>query len=140
MSRALSLQGFLDRAPIARFLGMKCDIKGDEMTAILPFQDKFIGNFAVGALHGGCMGMFLEMTAMAQVFLSTELERPPKTIDLTIDYLRTGKATDLYARATIQKMGRRIASVRAEAWQSNRDKPVSALQAHFLVAQDPRTP
>ncbi|WP_084420489.1 PaaI family thioesterase [Henriciella litoralis] len=135
-SRADELQAFLDRTPFARFLGMRCDIRGDEMTAILPFQDKFIGNKAINAMHGGCTGAFLELTTMAQVFLSSELKRPPKPINVTIDYLRSAKGEDLYARAIVHKLGRRMASVRAEAWQAERDKPVAALQAHFLVAED----
>lgn len=133
-ARADALQAFLARVPFIQTLGMRCDIKGDEMTAILPFQDKLIGSVALQALHGGAIGSFLELTAMAQVFLLTELETPPKTINLTIDYLRSAKSEDLYARATVTKLGRRIANVRCEAWQSDRAKPVAGLHAHFLVA------
>ena len=132
--RAEALQAFLARVPFVQTLGMQCDIKGDEMTAILPFQDKLIGSVALQALHGGAIGSFLELTAMAQVFLLTELETPPKTINLTIDYLRSAKSEDLYARATVTKLGRRIANVRCEAWQSDRAKPVAGLHAHFLVS------
>lgn len=135
MSRADELQAFLDQTPFAQYLGMRCEIMGDEMTAILPFQEKFIGNAAISALHGGCIGAFLEVTAMAQVFLLSDLKRPPKPINITIDYLRSAKGEDLYARAIVHKLGRRMASVRAEAWQAERDKPVTALQAHFLVAE-----
>ena len=135
MSRADELQAFLDQTPFAQYLGMRCKIMGDEMTAILPFQEKFIGNAAINALHGGCIGAFLEVTAMAQVFLLSDLKRPPKPINITIDYLRSAKGEDLYARAIVHKLGRRMASVRAEAWQAERDKPVTALQAHFLVAE-----
>ncbi|MEL7481249.1 MAG: PaaI family thioesterase [Pseudomonadota bacterium] len=133
MTRAERLQAFLAGAPFAQTLGLRCEIHGDEMTAVLPFQEKLIGNAAIRALHGGAIGSFLELTAMAQVFLLTDLERPPKTIDLTIDYLRSGRAEDLYARATVTKLGRRIANVRCEAWQSAREKPVATLHAHFLV-------
>ena len=135
MSRGDELQAFLARTPFAQYLGMRCEIMGDEMTTILPFQDKFIGNVAINAIHGGCMGAFLELTAMAQVFLASELARPPKPINITIDYLRSAKGEDLFARATVHKLGRRMASVRAEAWQADRDKPVAGLQAHFLVAE-----
>ena len=131
-----ALEAYLKRTPFAGFLGMRCDVRGDEMTAILPFQDKLIGNTSIPALHGGAIGAFLEVTAMAQVFLMTELKKPPKPIDLTVDYLRSGQARDVYARATVTKLGRRVASVRAEAWQERRDKQIAALQAHFLVASD----
>jgi len=114
---------------------MICDVRGDEMTTILPFQKSLIGNGVIQALHGGAIGSFLEITAMAQVFLVTDLSSPPKTINITIDYLRQGHAKDLYGRATITKMGRRMCSVRAEAWQDEKSKPVTALLAHFLVSE-----
>lgn len=134
MSRADDLASFIDRMPFARKIGMRCDIRGDEMTACLPFQDQNIGNAALPALHGGVIGSFLELTAMAQVYLLTDVAEMPKTIDLTVDYLRSAGASDLFARASIKKLGRRIANVHAEAWQAERAKPVASLHAHFLIA------
>ena len=134
MSRADALRTLIDRMPYARFLGMECDVRGDEMTAILPFKAQNIGNAALPALHGGAIGSFLEIAAMAQVFLLTEGETLPKTIDLTVDYLRSAADADLYARTTIKKLGRRVVSVYAEAWQAERAKPVAGVHANFLVA------
>ncbi|MGA1341964.1 MAG: PaaI family thioesterase [Hyphomonas sp.] len=134
--RADEIDAILRRSPFATALGMRCEVLGDEMTAILPFQEKLIGNIAIRALHGGAIASFLELTAMLQVFLVSDMPRPPKPINLTIDYLRQGHAKDLYARAYVLKMGRRMASVRAQAWQENRAEPVTALMAHFLIAAD----
>ena len=134
--RADEIDAILKRLPFAQTLGMRCEVLCDEMTAILPFQEKLIGNVAIRALHGGAIASFLELTAMLQVFLISDMPRPQKPINLTIDYLRQGHAKDLYARAYVLKMGRRMASVRAEAWQENRAEPVTALMAHFLVAAD----
>ncbi|MBI1398629.1 PaaI family thioesterase [Hyphomonas sp.] len=134
--RADEIDSILKRLPFAQTLGMRCEVLGDEMTAILPFQEKLIGNVAIRALHGGAIASFLELTAMLQVFLVSDMPRPPRPINLTIDYLRQGHAKDLYARAYVLKMGRRMASVRAEAWQENRAEPVTALMAHFLVTSD----
>lgn len=134
--RADEIEAFLQRMPFAQTLGMRCDVRGDEMTAILPFQEKLIGNVAIGALHGGAIASFLEVTAMMQVFLVSDMPRPPKPVNITIDYLRQGHAKDLYARAHVLKMGRRMASVRAEAWQANRADPVSAIMAHFMVGAE----
>jgi uncharacterized protein (TIGR00369 family) len=136
-SRADEVAAFIARTPFAQELGMHCEVMGDEMTAILPFQDKLIGNVAIRAIHGGAIGAFLEITAMAQVFLVTEhLTRPPRPINLTIDYLRQAHAKHLYARATITKMGRRMCSVQAVAWQDEKSKPVTILMAHFMVGGD----
>ncbi|MBK8197250.1 MAG: PaaI family thioesterase [Acidobacteria bacterium] len=134
--RADEIDAILEKMPFARTLGMRCEVLGDEMTAILPFQEKLIGNIAIRALHGGAIASFLELTAMLQVFLVSDMPRPPRPVNLTIDYLRQGHAKDLYARAYLLKMGRRLVSVRAEAWQENRAEPVTALMAHFMVASD----
>ena len=137
LSRAEEVAAFLARTPLAQEIGMRCEVMGDEMTTIIPFQEKLIGNVSIRALHGGMIGAFLELTAQAQVFLVTEhLTQPPRPINLTVDYLRQGHAKDTYARATITKMGRRMCSVQAEAWQDERSKPVTTLLAHFMVGGD----
>ena len=60
----------------------------------------------------------------------------PKTINLTIQYLRPGKAEDTFARAVITKHGRRVANVRVEAFQSEPDKPIVIANGHFMVQPD----
>ncbi len=57
----------------------------------------------------------------------------PKTITFTVDYRRSGAAVDTHARAVITRQGRRVANVRVEAWQADRDKPVATAHAAFLV-------
>ena len=83
-SRADQLQAFLDRTPFARFVGMKVDIEGDNLIARLPFQEMFIGNRAINALHGGATGAFLEMTAISQLYLQSDLQRLPKLEALVV--------------------------------------------------------
>ena len=78
--RADEIDAILKRLPFAQTLGMRCEVLGDEMTAILPFQEKLIGNVAIRALHGGAIASFLELTAMLQVFLVSDMPRPPKPI------------------------------------------------------------
>ena len=131
--RAAALIGFLDQSPFVQTMGITCDVRGDEMTASLPYKPELIGNTFLPALHGGGIGAFLEITAMAQVFLSSQTPKPPRPIDLTVDYLRSAGPKTLYGRAHIQRMGRRMINVRAEAWQDERSKAVAALHAHFLV-------
>lgn len=128
------LNAFLQRAPYVRFLGMRAELAGDEMTAVLPFAPHLIGNTFLPALHGGVIGGFLEMTALAQLSLTQGSARIPKTIDVTIEYLRSAKAETLYARADLRKVGRRIANVHVEAWQDARDHPVAGLRGHFLLS------
>jgi uncharacterized protein (TIGR00369 family) len=129
------LNAFLEQTPYVRFLGMRAELAGDELTAVLPFADRLIGNVKWQALHGGVLGAFMEMTALAQLALASESPRLPKPVDVTIEYLKTGRPQTTFARAELRKVGRRIANVHVEAWQDLRAEPVAALRGHFLLPQ-----
>lgn len=133
MSLEAELHAMLERIPYARFLNLRAELAGDEMTAILPYADKLIGNPMLPALHGGVVGAFMEITALAQLSIAQGMVRQPKPIDVTVEYLRSAKPVNTYARAQIRKLGRRIANVHVEAWQESRANPVAALRGHFLV-------
>jgi uncharacterized protein (TIGR00369 family) len=128
------LEALIARIPYARFLGVRPELRGDELTAVLPYQEKLIGNPMLPALHGGVIGALMELTAVAQIYVAQGAQTFPKTIDISIDYLRSGKPTDTFARAHVTKLGRRIANVRVEAWQFDRADPIAALRGHFLVS------
>ena len=134
--------------PYISFLGVEFARRGDEVTAQLAYSPRLIGNPILPALHGGATGAFLEITAITSLAWIAALETmtsdsqwdgrfapPPKTVDFSIDYLRSGKAQDAYARAVILRRGRRIANVRVEAWQEERSKPFIAAHGHFLLPQ-----
>lgn len=148
------LGGLVGRIPYLKFMHISFDRRGDELTAIMHFQDKLIGNPVLPALHGGATASFLESTALIELSwlrawelmeegkLSPEQAKAgefpmPKTIDFTVDYLRSGLARDCYARARVNRAGRRYASVHVEAWQDNRDRLFAQATGHFLMpAQD----
>lgn len=127
------LEALIAAIPYAQFIGMKVEKKGSELTALLPFSHDIIGNPMLPALHGGVIGAFLETTAMLQLIDISEGIYLPKTIDLTIDYLRSGKPKDTFARARVTKHGRRVANVHVEAWQDDKEKPIAAAHGHFLL-------
>jgi acyl-coenzyme A thioesterase PaaI-like protein len=149
--RDAALRALANGVPYIQFLGIQFDRRGDELTAILPFDEKLIGNPMLPALHGGVTAAFLEVTSvislswtylwediesgvidMAQLEAG-ELPRLPKTIDFTVDYLRSGLPRDAYARATVNRSGRRYASVHVEAWQDNRHRLFAQATGHFLM-------
>ena len=131
---ANNLQAVANAIPYARHLNLQIDSKGDELTTVLPFRKQLIGNPNLPAIHGGVIGSMLELTAVVQLLRATELERLPKTIDLSIDYLRSARPQDLYGRAHVTRQGRRVANVRVELWQQERSKPVAAAHGHFLLS------
>lgn len=126
----------LDHLPYARFLNLRTEIFGDDVTVIMPFSDHLIGNPMIPALHGGSTAALLEMAAMAKVSHAYPRLRLPRPINVSISYLRSGGASDVYARAVIGKAGRRIAYVTAQAWQVSQDKPIATMTAHFQLDEN----
>lgn len=144
--RDAALATLVDGVPYIQFLGIRFDRRGDELTAVLPFDDKLIGNPMIPALHGGVTAAFLEVAAIIELAWSSQWAdmeagaqgqiRLPKTIDFTVDYLRSGLPRDAYARAVVNRSGRRFASVQVQAWQDNRAKPFALASVHFLMPED----
>ena len=128
------LDAIIARIPYARFLGVRMELHGDEMTGVLPYAEHLIGNPTLPALHGGVIGAFMEMTALLQLSILEDQRRQPRPVDVSIDYLRSGRPTDTFARALIKKVGRRIANVQVEAWQETRGAPIAALHGHFMLS------
>jgi uncharacterized protein (TIGR00369 family) len=119
------------RSPFGRFLGWRAEIADGVLTAVLPFDDKLIGNVKWQAMHGGVLGAFMELTALAQLDLSEAAAAKP--IDVTIEYLRIGRPLTTFARAELIKVGRRVANVRVAAWQDDPAQPITTLRGHFLL-------
>jgi uncharacterized protein (TIGR00369 family) len=126
----------LARIPYAQFLGVRAELRGDELTLVLPYAEHLVGNPLLPALHGGVIGALMELTALTQLAIASKSDAFPKTIDVGFDYLRSGKPLDTYARARVVKIGRRIANVQAEAWQGERGAPIAAMHGHFLVTEE----
>lgn len=129
----LELQKQFGTIPYVSFLGIRVERRGSELTTVLPFDEKLIGNPTLPALHGGVIGAFLETSALAQITWEDTLNRLPKTIDISFDYLRSGQPRDTYARSIIAKHGRRVANVRVHAWQDDIERPIATAHGHFLL-------
>jgi len=127
------MNDLLARLPYARFLGLTTATDGDVLTVTMPFADRLIGNPMLPALHGGSTAALLELTAVAQVARLYPALHLPKPINVTVAYLRSGRPRNVYGRARINKEGRRVAHVLAEAWQDDPDQPIASLSAHFLL-------
>jgi len=151
--RDAALNALVHGVPYITFLGIEFDRRGDELTAVMPYDEKLIGNPVLPALHGGATAAFLEVTAIiglgwtmvwdemesgnvdAGSIDASHLPRLPKTIDFTVDYLRSGLPRDAYARARVNRSGRRYASVHVEAWQDNRARLFAQATGHFLMPE-----
>lgn len=123
----------VEAIPYARWLGLEFTAEGGTLLSKLRFHDELVGNASVPALHGGTIGALLESAAIFEVLWRLETGFLPKTITFTVDYLRPAKLLDVNARATVTRQGRRVANVRAEAWQEDPARPVATANAIFLV-------
>ncbi len=119
--------------PYARALGLEAMIDGDALVTVLRFRDDNIGNYVLRAVHGGVVGALLEHAAILHLLMETEAAVVPKIVNLSVDYLRPCLAADTFAQGRVIRQGRRVANVRAEAWQDSPARPVAAAHAHFLL-------
>lgn len=126
--------------PYTKLLGVQFSIeKGnpEKLITRLPYQKKNIGNTLIPALHGGAIGGFMEHAAIMQLMWGLKPTRIPKTIDLSIDYIRSGQPKECFSDVIITRQGRRIAQCQVTAWQDNPDRPIATARAHFLITQEP---
>ena len=139
MTDQAKADAFLASWPYARFIGMQTSADSGALTAVLPFAPHLVGNPLIPALHGGVVGGFLELAALAELAAAAPDGHAPRTVDITIDYLRPAKAVTTYARAEVIKRGRRVLNVQVTAWQDARTSPVATLRGHFLMAANGRS-
>ena len=122
-----------DAIPYTKFLGISPDRSKGQLVGKMTFSDKLIGNPSIPALHGGSIGALLESAAVFSLLWNAETITVPKTINISIEYLRSGKPMDTFASGTITKQGRRVATVHAVAWQESPEKLIATANAHFLI-------
>ena len=119
--------------PYARFLGITAETTDGDLLGRLRYADHLVGNPLLPALHGGAIGALLESTAIFKLLASSDVDDAPKTISVTIEYLRSAGPSDTLARAVITRQGRRVASVHVIAWQDDAARPVARANAQFLL-------
>ena len=124
--------------PYASYLGVSAGTRKDRLITRLPFVERNIGNPVLPALHGGVVGGFLELAAVFELLWSQEQAAIPKTVNITVDYLRPAGPRGCFARGTVTKLGRRVANVRVEAWQDDQERPIAHGHVHVLLSSAPR--
>ncbi|HET6417115.1 MAG TPA: PaaI family thioesterase [Polyangiales bacterium] len=122
--------------PYARFMGITAELVDGDVVGRMQYSDHLVGNASVPALHGGTLGALMESTAIFKLLWRGETTAVPKTINITVEYLRSARAEDVFARAVFTRHGRRVANVRVFAFQDDPERPVAVATAHFLLVQD----
>lgn len=122
--------------PYARALGIALErIEEGAPVLRVEFSDAVQGR--PGALHGGAISGLLETAGYALLRAAlAEAGRPVsmKPINLTVQFLASGKPRPTFARARIVKLGRRTANLSVEAWQDDPARPIASAVMNVMVA------
>lgn len=133
-------EGAFEQPPFAAKMGFRYRATDEGVILVMPFRPEVIG--APGRLHGGSIAALLEFSGLVAVVdeairaygVPAALPRP---INVTVEYLREGQPDeDTYALAQVTRLGRRVANVRAEAWQSARDRLIATADMNMVMDED----
>lgn len=119
---------FEDKIPFNGLLGLEIASLEPERPVIrFAHREDLVGNFTRGILHGGVISASLDTVGGLAAYLRVverHSDEPPEqlrqrlakigTIDLRIDYLRTGKGREFRASAHLLRTGSRVAVTRME--------------------------
>ncbi len=134
-ARAAGDPGAIAKAvPYANFIGIDAYLDREAVICTLDGDGPIVGNPTLPAIHGGVICAFLEHAALMQLIWDLAPGPLPRTINVSVEYLRSGGLERTHARALVTRRGRRVANVRTEAWQSDPERPVAVAHGHFLLA------
>lgn len=149
MSEVQIIDAVLAQMPYGATIGMGVHAVEDAaLVCHLPHNPNLIGNAELPALHGGALSSFMEMAATLEVArrqlahidigaasdLAEISAAVPVPLNVTVQYLRSAKDMDCYARAEILKLGRRSNTVFCRLWQDDEAKPVASMTGVFVSA------
>jgi uncharacterized protein (TIGR00369 family) len=119
--------------PYASFLGLRTERSAaDELLFVMPFGAEVTGR--PGYLHGGAIAGLLEFAAFGALYEALGTKRPEvKPVNVTVQYMRGGVNLDTFATASVTRLGKRVATVEAHAWQRDRARPIAAAQMNILL-------
>ncbi len=113
--------------PFQKMLGIKvAEVTVGKVKLYIPFREDLVGDTRRPALHGGVISTLADVCAGFAVWTRCRLDDRIATIDLLVDYLHPATASDLYAEATINRIGNRVGNARVVLWsESNPDQHVA---------------
>ncbi len=119
---------FEESVPYHKSLGIKViNLEMGEPKLSVDMQDKFVGNFVRGNLHGGVISCLLDVIGGIVAFVDVVNRRDIKTtdakieqfskmgtIDIRVDYLRPGFGSKFIASGFVLRTGNKVAVTRME--------------------------
>lgn len=119
---------FEELIPFNKFLGMKLiDINENFAKAKLPFRKEFIGDPRANRLHGGISATFMDVIGgIAAMTVLESVDDKIATVDMRVDYLRPGKAEDIFAESKIIRKGSRLVVTEMKLFHESAQKKLIA--------------
>jgi acyl-coenzyme A thioesterase PaaI-like protein len=113
-----------------------------------PFRADLVGDADVGGLAGGVITTLLDQTCGMAVGLAMRALHPAEefprrlgtmaTLDFRIDFIRPAKpGRDVIGETECYSISGGVAFVRGLAYEDDRDDPVAAAQAAFMLTELP---
>jgi uncharacterized protein (TIGR00369 family) len=90
-----------------------------------------------GFIHGGALAGMLETIAYLTLADALGVDDRPrlKPVNVTVTYMRGATEQTTFARATIERLGKRVANIEAIAWQDDPAKPVAMAQMNVMLSR-----
>ena len=125
-------RNWINDSPFARWIELQVQGTSHGLDAVLPFQEKNIGNMFIRSLHGGIVSASMECAGGLFAAHLRGLERIQKPASISISYTRSTTASDLNISISSIKTGRRLSFLEAQAWQEDKSKLVAVATMTFL--------
>lgn len=128
---------FAGLIPHMDVLGMETVEAKDGVAVIrLPWRADLVGNPENGVLHGGVVTTLIDTVSGLAAITGLAQPEPVATLDLRVDHLKPATPRqDLYARAECYRLTRRIAFVRATAYQAGPEDLVASSVSTFMLTK-----
>ena len=122
-------------SPYAKTMGFEASRDSDgRLVLAMPCEGK---RGRPGFVHGGALAGLLETIAYMTLAEALGKEDRPqiKPVNVTATYMRGAVEVTTFARATIERLGRRVANIEAVAWQDDPTKPVAMAQMNVVLVR-----
>lgn len=119
--------------PYAQSLGMHVE----RMEGVLPLIACDASELVLGRpgfWHGGVIAGLLEIAAHSAIRSALDVDgKQMKTINFTVQFMRSASMRRAFAIGAIERAGRRLVNVTASAWQEDRERHIASAQMTVLL-------
>ncbi len=121
-------------ASYAQTMGFKTE-RDEQGRLLLTMEFDLTKTGRPGFLHGGAIAGMLETVAYMTLSEALGADGRPviKPVNVTVTFMRGGIDKLTYARATIERLGRRVSNIEAIAWQDDPATPIAVAQMNLML-------